>query len=113
MSEDHDADCAESVRNSDENPNEDSAQTVNVTETVETSVGEPSANARDPAESAIHDKESINSEIDEKESVYGANDSVNDRLKWTVEGTQFTVTWSLPEGSATGEDYIALCLAGM
>lgn len=113
MSEEHGADCAESVKNSDEKINEDSYDTVKVTESVETDgVGEPSANSDQLAESAINVKESLNSEVDEKESLYGANDSVNNRLTWTVEEKQFKVTWNLQEYSATTKDYIALCLAG-
>lgn len=116
MSEDNGPDCAESAKNDDDNPNDENCETVKVTESVDTEQAEPSANADKPTEpeSAINDKESINSEIDEKETVYGdgANASRKGEITWTVEGTVFTVVWSLPEGSATAKDYIALCLAG-
>lgn len=71
-------------------------------------VPEPSANTS-KEDSAI-DKETLSSEVDEKKDLYGANDKGN--LSWTVEGNEFRVSWSLPEGATTAKDYIALCYTG-
>ncbi|XP_063822036.1 uncharacterized protein LOC135072039 [Ostrinia nubilalis] len=114
MSEDNGPDCAESVKNDDDVPNDESCD-VTVNESVEvttTDREEPSANADQP-ESAINtvNKGSINSGIDEKDTVYEDNESSKATISWTVDETVFTVEWSLPEGSATARDYIALCLA--
>ncbi|KAJ8722435.1 hypothetical protein PYW07_003615 [Mythimna separata] len=68
---------------------------------------EPSANtSKDSAIDAI-DKETLSSEVDEKQVVYGANERAT--LSWTVEGNEFKIAWSLPQGVATPNDYIALC----
>lgn len=72
---------------------------------------EPSANTskEDSAIDAI-DKETLSSEVDEKKDLYGANERAT--LTWTAEGNQFKIAWSLPEGAATADDYIALCCTG-
>lgn len=77
--------------------------------TVETE--EPSANTskEDSAIDAM-DKETLSSEVDEKKDVYGANERAT--LSWTAEGNEFKVAWSLPQGAATANDYIALCCTG-
>lgn len=114
MSEDHDVDC----------PMEDDKQTDEGEETVvennETVVEnaedchmteEPSANTS-KEDSAIDtvDKESLRCEVDEKKDLYGANE--NATLSWTVQGNEFKVSWSLPEGAAKPNDYVALCCTG-
>ena len=72
---------------------------------------EPSANTskEDSAIDAI-DKETLSSEVDEKKDLYGANERAT--LSWTAEGNEFKISWSLPEGAATANDYIALCCTG-
>ncbi|KAJ8725895.1 hypothetical protein PYW08_004078 [Mythimna loreyi] len=69
---------------------------------------EPSANTskEDSAIDAI-DKETLSSEVDEKQDLYGANEGAT--LSWTADRNEFKVAWSLPEGVATANDYIALC----
>lgn len=72
---------------------------------------EPSANTSkdDSAIDAI-DKETLSSEVDEKKDLYGANERAT--LSWTAEGNEFKIAWSLPQGAATANDYIALCCTG-
>ncbi|XP_049867393.1 uncharacterized protein LOC126367741 isoform X2 [Pectinophora gossypiella] len=101
MSEEHD--CADSVK-TDEKCDEDcSLETV-----IETG-----QSAKETVDSAI--KEAVSSEKDEKVEVYGAdaaNSSSKGEVSWTLDGNEFKVSWSVPEGVIGTKDYIALCYTG-
>ncbi|XP_038215420.1 uncharacterized protein LOC119834939 isoform X2 [Zerene cesonia] len=85
MSEEHDEKCVTSDK-------EDALCENACTEVPENT--EPSANT-----SAIED--SVQDSIEEAKK---------GTLCWAEEGTQCRVSWSLPEGTATPKDYVALCL---
>lgn len=105
MSDDHDLDC--SVKDDEQTDgNDDQVVENGGSDVVE--VEETSANASKDETSAI-DKETLSSEVDEKGDLYGAKATIN----WTlVEGREFKVSWNLPEGTATPEDYVALYCTG-
>ncbi|XP_045785634.1 uncharacterized protein LOC123881104 isoform X3 [Maniola jurtina] len=68
------------------------------------------ANASANVTSATNDKESLSSEVDEKQDVYGGKGSKG-TLTWTKEDSCLRVSWELLEGTATPKDYVALCYA--
>ncbi|XP_075969938.1 hecw ubiquitin protein ligase isoform X2 [Anticarsia gemmatalis] len=96
MSDGHDVDCSVKDQPTDiEEPLENGGSEV---------AEEPSANASKDEETSAIDKETLSKEVDEKGDVYGAKATIN----WTLEGQEFKVSWSLPEGTATPDDYVAL-----
>nr|XP_037869476.1 uncharacterized protein LOC101741169 isoform X2 [Bombyx mori] len=50
-----------------------------------------------------------NKDANEKSSVHETKDKAT--ISWSLEGTEFKVSWNLPEGAATSKDFIALCWA--
>lgn len=103
MSECHDEDS----------PVKDDIQTDNNDDTVAENnccevAEEPSANTSKDDETSAINKESLNSEVDEKGELYGAKAT----LSWTIEGSRFKVSWSLPEGTTSTADYVALYCTG-
>ncbi|CAH0701575.1 unnamed protein product [Spodoptera exigua] len=123
MSEEHDLDFPMNDEKHDEENEEKVAgdeDAVVDTEPTNENAGEcqitvdtekPSANTskEDSAIDAI-DKETLSSEVDEKKDLYGANEKST--LRWTAEGNEFKIAWNLPPGTATNDDYIALCCTG-
>ncbi|CAG4912719.1 unnamed protein product [Colias eurytheme] len=86
MSEEHDEKCVTSEK-------EDEQCATASTEVPENREDkEPSANT-----SAIED--SLQDVVETKGT-----------LCWTEEGAEYRVSWTLPEGTATPKDYVALCL---
>ncbi|CAD0197004.1 unnamed protein product [Chrysodeixis includens] len=121
MSEEHDVNCpVKDDKQTDENegPVAEDAADGPTTEVPEVpgvpevpEVSEPSANTSHTSkEDSAIDKETLSNEVDEKKDLYGANDKGN--LSWTVEGNEFRVSWSFPDGVVTEKDYIALCYTG-
>ncbi|CAH2232363.1 jg19166 [Pararge aegeria aegeria] len=115
MSEEHDVDCAGSERTEDKDCNETGEDEVgnknekdNEDNTGDKDKVEEIASAN--VVSATNDKESLSSEIDEKQDLYGGKGSKG-TLTWTREESSLRVSWNLYEGTATPKDYVALCYA--
>ncbi|XP_023935153.2 E3 ubiquitin-protein ligase HECW2 isoform X2 [Bicyclus anynana] len=135
MSEEHGVDCAESEPTEDNECNEAGDVTVSTEDKNETEVKEKTGecaeseriednecnertNAKDETvenasanvTSATSDKESLSSDVDEKQDVYGGK-SKKGTLTWTAEESSIRVAWDLAEGTATPKDFVALCYA--
>lgn len=109
MSEEHDIECAGSDKQIDDKK-EDNSDVKNAVAIADgDKVDEDSANASKELGSAI-DKALV--VTNENNVQNGANVRNKGELGWANEGTEFKVSWSLPEGSTTAGDYIALCVAG-
>ncbi|XP_013145957.1 PREDICTED: uncharacterized protein LOC106109100 [Papilio polytes] len=98
MSEEHDKDCI----NSDGQTNEEQCDTSGNIDKVTDPATEQSANINET--SAI---ETSQSEFNENEDL--CEDVEETAISWTVEGSEFKISWKLPEGSTSEEDYIGLC----
>nr|AON96562.1 hect type E3 ubiquitin ligase [Bicyclus anynana] len=135
MSEEHGVDCAESEPTEDNECNEAGDVTVSTEDKNKTEVKEKTGecaeseriednecnertNAKDETvenasanvTSATSDKESLSSDVDEKQDVYGGK-SKKGTLTWTAEESSIRVAWDLAEGTATPKDFVALCYA--
>ncbi|XP_052757390.1 uncharacterized protein LOC113517335 isoform X2 [Galleria mellonella] len=112
MSEEHDADCATSNNKYRNDQKNESSEFVNIVpdELKEEQEEEYANTAELITESAINNKH-LNSEKSRNNDECSANDKLQSDLRWTLEGAEFKISWSLPEGLATGKDYIALCYA--
>lgn len=103
MSE-HDVDCGKS----DEQCEEDCA------EKVETDVEERAKVSEkiDDKTCATSEKETLNNEEEKEESCVDETIDQKPTISWEHEGEKFKVSWNLPEGTATSNDYVTLCYAG-
>ncbi|XP_059057162.1 uncharacterized protein LOC131850813 [Achroia grisella] len=113
MSEEHDVDCAISEKQHENEHKTENSEVVNeyVPEEPKEVRTEDFVNAIDTnTESATNNKNI--SEKDGKISECSANDKIKSNLRWTLDGNEFKISWSLPEELSTTQDYIALCYAG-
>ncbi|XP_068630023.1 E3 ubiquitin-protein ligase HECW2 isoform X2 [Battus philenor] len=112
MSEEHDKDCTESDIQLDSQCHKSSAESE-VTEVDDLSkVDVQSANICEVAQnSATPVERNSQSVLNDNEELLD-NDVDNQKtLDWIVEGSEFKISWKLPEGTATAKDYIGLCYA--
>ncbi|CAG5051198.1 unnamed protein product [Parnassius apollo] len=115
MSEDHDKDGADSdIQFNASQCKKSSAESERATETVqEECVETKSANTpTDVQTSPISSKENIKCNLNDNKDSSGRNVKHKGTLSWTLEGSEFKLSWKLPDGSTSTEDYIALCYAG-
>lgn len=123
MSEEHDVDFPTNDEKHDEENKEkvaedeeavvDNEPTTEHAEDCQMTVDtdKPSANtSKEDSAIDVINKETLSSEVDEKKDLYGANERAT--LTWTAEGNEFKIAWNLPSGTATSDDYIALCCTG-
>lgn len=96
MSEEHDKDCI----NSDGQTNEEQCDTSGNIDKVTDPATEQSANINETSQSEFNENEDLCEDVEETE------------ISWTVEGSEFKISWKLPEGSTSEEDYIGLCYKG-
>ncbi|CAH2086100.1 unnamed protein product [Euphydryas editha] len=99
MSEEHDANCAQSER------------TENIVCTERTC--ECVVEDRDENEEACaNDDSASNKSSGDKEvqQVHGRDRKGS--ILWTIEKSKLRVSWNLAEGTATSKDYVALCYTG-
>lgn len=96
MSEEHDANCAQSER----------TESIVCTErTCECVVEDRDENE----EACANDSASVKSS-GEKEVQVGRDRKGS--ILWTIEESKLRVSWNLTEGTATSKDYVALCYTG-
>ncbi|KAG6449455.1 hypothetical protein O3G_MSEX006045 [Manduca sexta] len=105
MSEEHGVNCAESADANDGKKDESDNDTVN----TEPNTGDP----EQPSANTSKENSAIDEVTEETEVKQDGNDerSYEGTIRWTQEGDQFKVSWSLPDGVATPKDYVALCYA--
>lgn len=111
MTEENDVDCTASIETADK---EDDAKTAQEIEDSNVTSANLSTSKNDSAIVEVTEinvaipKESVKSEDENKLGT----ENQKARISWSQEGDQFKVTWSLAEGVATPEDFIALCRVG-
>lgn len=112
MTEENGVNCATSIEPDDK---EDAKTAQELKEDSNETIANPSTSKTDGAIS-IEATENVNGAIPkEKSKKDEKRKGVKDqkaRISWAVEGEQFKVKWSLPEGVASSEDFIALCRGG-
>ncbi|CAH2073300.1 unnamed protein product, partial [Iphiclides podalirius] len=115
MSEDHDKDCNASVDKSDD---DQCHRTIADSEEVIEAQGQStsdatSANASEEAQiSATCSREISTCILNEKNESPEKETEKTRTLVWTRDGSKFAISWNLPDGTTTPEDYVALCYAG-
>ncbi|KPJ05030.1 hypothetical protein RR46_04146 [Papilio xuthus] len=106
MSEEHDKDCTNSDEQSNEKQCNTSENVEKLTEVIDSTEEPKSGNISEDQTSAI---ETSQSDLNENEDLCHKYVEAAKAISWTVEGSEFKISWKLPEGSTTGEDYIGLC----
>lgn len=126
MTEEHDENCVKSVETTEndddesnrEKPVQNGEQHVTLNDETSANTSKDSvidSEIKEFKEETVEVKKVeviLKREISSEEAKQKNKTEVTPRLSWTQIGNEFKVTWSLPEGVATTQDYIALCCSG-
>lgn len=107
MTEKHGVECATTIE-TDDKDDEDHAKEVLEKANLTANVSEQTCANATKEVSAIDIKEA-SSDVEE---IYVDAENTRATISWSLEGNEFKVSWSLPEGVATPKDYIGICYAG-